>query len=237
VSVAGIPKTIDNDLDYIDHSFGFSSAVEAAQLAIRSAKVEAVCNLPNGIGIVKCKFPTMSANIVVMVSTCRLTCASLFCLLVMGRSAGYIAAHATMASSDIDLCLIPEVPIVLEGEDGCLPHLLRRVKEQGYAVVVVAEGAGEDVLGISAEVDAGGNRKLPAIGEFMKKQVEDYFVKHGDIATVKYIDPSYTVRSVPANAADSLCKHHNRRHIATSHVQCSWSTIFSRYSLFLADVH
>lgn len=134
-----------------------------------------------------------------------------FFLLVMGRSAGYIAAHATMASSDIDLCLVPEVPTVLEGEDGCLPHLMRRVKEQGYAVVVVAEGAGEDVLGISAEVDAGGNRKLPAIGEFMKKQVEDYFVKHGDVATVKYIDPSYTVRSVPANAADSLCKkHHNQ---------------------------
>jgi 6-phosphofructokinase 1 len=171
-----------------------------------------------------------------MVLTFRLTCAH-SCLLVMGRSAGFIAAHATMASSDIDLCLIPEVAIVLEGEDGCLPHLMRRVKEQGYAVVVVAEGAGEDVLGISAEVDAGGNRKLPAIGEFMKKQVEDYFVKHGDVATVKYIDPSYTIRSVPANAADSLCKHHTRRYIAMSHAECSWSTIFSRYSLSLADIN
>jgi 6-phosphofructokinase 1 len=112
VSVAGIPKTIDNDVDYIDHSFGFSSAVEAAQVAIRSAKTEAVCNLPNGIGIVK----------------------------LMGRSSGFIAAHATMASSDVDLCLIPEVPIELEGENGCLPHLMRRVKQQGYAVIVCAEG-------------------------------------------------------------------------------------------------
>ena len=112
VSVAGIPKTIDNDVDYIDHSFGFSSAVEAAQFAIRSAKTEAVCNLPNGIGIVK----------------------------LMGRSSGFIAAHATMASSDVDLCLVPEVPIVLEGENGCLPHLMRRVKQQGYAVIVCAEG-------------------------------------------------------------------------------------------------
>jgi 6-phosphofructokinase 1 len=81
---------------------------------------------------------------------------------------------------------------------------MRRVKQQGYAVVVVAEGAGEEVLGISAETDASGNKKLPAIGEFMKQAVTDFFAKHGDVATVKYIDPSYTVRSVPANAADSL---------------------------------
>lgn len=178
VAVAGIPKTIDNDVDHIDHSFGFASAVEAAQLAIRSAKTEAVCNKPNGIGIVK----------------------------LMGRSAGFIAAHATMSSSDVDLCLVPEVPIVLEGPKGCLPHLRRRVRDQGYAVVVVAEGAGEELLGESAEVDAGGNKKLPPIGEFMKDAITDYYKKHGDEATVKYIDPSYTVRSVPANAADSLCK-------------------------------
>ena len=180
VAVAGIPKTIDNDVDYIDHSFGFASAVEAAQVAIRSAKTEAICNKPNGVGIVK----------------------------LMGRPAGFIAAHATMSSSDVDLCLVPEVPIVLEGPNGCLPHLKRRIREQGYAVVVVAEGAGEELLGVNAEVDAGGNRKLPAIGEFMKKQIVEYYQKHDDEATVKYIDPSYTVRSVPANAADSLCTCH-----------------------------
>ena len=105
---------------------------------------------------------------------------------------------------DIIKCLVPEVPVVLDGENGCLPHLMRRVKQQGYAVVVVAEGAGEEVLGISTEVDASGNKKLPKIGEFMKKSIEDYFQKHGETATVKYIDPSYTVRTVPANAADSL---------------------------------
>ena len=80
------------------------------------------------------------------------------------------------------------------------------MKQQGYAVIVVAEGAGEDVLGVSAETDASGNKKLPPIGTFMKEQVEEYFKKKGDVATVKYIDPSYTVRSVAANAADSLCK-------------------------------
>lgn len=104
---------------------------------------------------------------------------------LMGRSAGFIAVHATMASSDVDLCLVPEVPTVLDGELGCLPHLMRRVKDQGYAVVVVAEGAGEDVLGVSAETDASGNKKLPQFGEFMKEQIEEYFKKQGDTATVK----------------------------------------------------
>lgn len=172
-----------SDVDYIDRSFGFESAVEAAQVAIRSAKTEAICNMPNGVGIVK----------------------------LMGRSAGFIAAHATMASGDVDLCLVPEVPIVLEGEKGCLPHIRRRVKEQGYAVIVVAEGAGEEVLGESAETDPSGNKKLPPIGTFMKAQVEEYFKKKGDVATVKYIDPSYIVRSVAANAADSLCKFSSGR--------------------------
>jgi 6-phosphofructokinase 1 len=157
VAVAGIPKTIDNDIDYIDKSFGFQTAVEASQLAIRSAKTEAVCNLPNGVGIVK----------------------------LMGRSAGFIAVHATMASGDVDLCLVPEVPTVLEGRNGCLPHIFRRVRKQGYAVIVVAEGAGEDILGESTEVDASGNKKLPKIGEFMKAKVEEYFKSQGETATVK----------------------------------------------------
>ena len=136
IAVVGIPKTIDNDVDYIDRSFGFTTSVEAAQAAILSAKTEARCNLPNGIGIVK----------------------------LMGRSAGFIAVHATLASGDVDLCLVPEVAIELDGEQGCLPFLLQRVAEQGHAVVVVAEGAGEELLGQSVEKDASGNKKLPPIG-------------------------------------------------------------------------
>jgi 6-phosphofructokinase 1 len=136
IAVAGIPKTIDNDVDLIDRSFGFQTAVEAAQLAISSAKTEAKCNIPNGIGIVK----------------------------LMGRSAGFIASHATMSFGDVDLCLIPEIPLVLDGENGFLSFLERRVRENGHAVVVVAEGAGEDVLSKSLELDAGGNRKLPPVG-------------------------------------------------------------------------
>lgn len=176
IAVVGIPKTIDNDVDLIDRSFGFQTSVEAAQAAIRSAKTEAICNLPNGIGVVK----------------------------LMGRSAGFIAVHATLASGDVDLCLIPEVPIVLEGERGCLPHLAQRVQQKGHAVVVVAEGAGEELLGQSAEKDASGNKKLPAIGQFLKEKIGVYFKSQGQPSTVKYIDPSYMVRSVPANAADSI---------------------------------
>ena len=136
IAVIGIPKTIDNDVDLLDRSFGFQTSVEAAQAAILSAYTEAKCNMPNGIGIVK----------------------------LMGRSSGFIAAHSVMASGDVDLCLVPEVQIELDGPNGCLPFLLDRVKDKGFAVVVVAEGAGEELLGESAEVDAGGNRKLPAIG-------------------------------------------------------------------------
>jgi len=176
IAVAGIPKTIDNDVDLIDRSFGFTTSVEAAQAAIMSAKIEARCNVPNGIGIVK----------------------------LMGRSAGFIAAHATLASGDVDLCLVPEVAIELEGESGCLPYLMKRVSEQGHAVVVVAEGAGEDLLGKSQETDKGGNRKLPPIGEFLKGKISEYFKANGMESTVKYIDPSYMIRSVPANASDSL---------------------------------
>eukprot|EP00804_Cyclotella_cryptica_P004847 CCRYP_004923-RC/>CCRYP_004923-RC protein AED:0.07 eAED:0.07 QI:169/1/1/1/0.85/0.62/8/4091/469 len=159
IAVAGIPKTIDNDVDYLDRSFGFITSVEAAQTAIRAAKVEASCNLPNGVGIVK----------------------------LMGRSSGFIAAHATLGSGDVDLCLVPEVPIILEGPNGCLPHLWRRVKKNGYAVVVVAEGAGEELLGESTETDASGNKKLPQIGEFMKGAINEYFKKQGEEATVKQV--------------------------------------------------
>lgn len=157
VSVCGIPKTIDNDVGLIDRSFGFLSAIEAAQIALRSAETEARGNKPNGIGVVK----------------------------LMGRSSGFIAAKAALAHGSVDLCLIPEVPVVLEGEHGCLPHLERVLKEKGHATVVVAEGAGEEVLGMSAETDAGGNRKLPPIGTFMVDKIKEYFKRQGTEATVK----------------------------------------------------
>jgi 6-phosphofructokinase 1 len=99
------------------------------------------------------------------------------------------------------LCLVPEVPIEL---DRILPFLRKRIQEQKYAVVVVAEGAGEELLGVSGERDAGGNRALPEIGPYLQKEIKEYFQKLDEKCTIKYIDPSYTVRTVPANGADSL---------------------------------
>ena len=180
LAVVGVPKTIDNDIAHIDRSFGFNTAVEEACRAIRAAKVEASC-APNGIGIVK----------------------------LMGRSAGFIAAHASLSSGDVDLCLIPEVPIVIEGADSVLEHIRKTVLRKNHAVVVVAEGAGEELLGACAAVDAkqqaaGGSKKLPAIGDFMKEKITAHLKKSRLECTVKYIDPSYMIRSVPANAADAL---------------------------------
>uniref|UniRef100_A0A6S8AZM4 Phosphofructokinase domain-containing protein n=1 Tax=Aplanochytrium stocchinoi TaxID=215587 RepID=A0A6S8AZM4_9STRA len=175
LSVAGVPKTIDNDIDLVDRSFGFNTAVTEALHAVRSAKTEAMC-APNGIGVVK----------------------------LMGRHAGFIATHACLASGDCDLCLIPEVPIALTGPNSCLEHVARVVRKKGHAVVIVAEGAGEEILGQAQQQDAGGNRKLPAIGYFMKQKIKEHLATLQIDATVKYIDPSYMIRSVKANASDAL---------------------------------
>lgn len=176
--VVGIPKTIDNDIAVVDRSFGFETAVEAAANAVRAATVEAKCNKPRGIGIVR----------------------------LMGRHAGFIAANATLAAGEVDLCLVPELPLVFEGENGCLAHLYRTVEEKGHAVVVVAEGAGLDHLEMLGEADGGGHKRLPPIGEYVKEKISTYFKAQKNPATIKYIDPSYMIRSVAANAADaSLC--------------------------------
>lgn len=176
IAIAGIPKTIDNDVDLIDRSFGFQTSVEEALVAIKAAKVEAQCNYPNGVGIIQ----------------------------LMGRSSGLIAAHATLSSGDVDLCLVPEVKTPFEGEKNALAFLKRRVEANGHAVIVVAEGFGEVIFGQNTETDAGGNRKLPPVGPYMKSLVEDYFKSQGSVASVKFIDPSYMIRSVPANSSDSI---------------------------------
>ena len=118
VVLAGIPKTIDNDVSFIDFSFGFRSAVEEAVRAILAAKTEAK-SLKNGVGVVK----------------------------LMGRYAGYIACHASIASGAVDLCLIPELKIRISGPNNHFDHLRRVLGTRGHAVVVVAEGAGEQLLG------------------------------------------------------------------------------------------
>jgi 6-phosphofructokinase 1 len=176
IAVVGIPKTIDNDIPYIDQSFGFQTAFSVASDAIRAAQVEAK-STANGIGLVK----------------------------LMGRHSGFIACYAALARSGADVVLIPEVPFSLDGEQGLLAHLRRRVEERGHAVVVVAEGAGQDLLDGHAEGrDASGNAKLQDIGPYLRRRIGDHFSDAGVETSIRYIDPSYAIRSVPANPYDSV---------------------------------
>eukprot|EP00823_Brevimastigomonas_motovehiculus_P006159 TRINITY_DN4961_c0_g1_i1.p1 TRINITY_DN4961_c0_g1~~TRINITY_DN4961_c0_g1_i1.p1 ORF type:complete len:520 (+),score=72.82 TRINITY_DN4961_c0_g1_i1:18-1577(+) len=175
LGIACIPKTIDNDIGIIDRSFGFDTAVAEAEKAVMSAVVEAKCS-PNGIGIV----------------------------LLMGRHAGFIAAHATLSSNQVDLCLIPEVPFELEGPRGILGHIENVVNKEGHAVIVVAEGAGKDIIKSTGMKDESGNPVLPEIGLFLKEAIRQHFKKKKKSVAIKYHDPSYMIRSVRANAADSI---------------------------------
>jgi 6-phosphofructokinase 1 len=171
ISVIGIPKTIDNDISYVERSFGFETAVSEAVKAIDAAHTEAK-GARNGIGLVK----------------------------LMGRESGFIAVFASLARSDVNFCLIPEVPFTL---DKLLDNVRDRLQRRGHAVIVVAEGAGQDLVGDTQERDASGNAKFKDIGLFLKDRINAHFKKIGMDATLKYIDPSYTIRGVPANAYDS----------------------------------
>ncbi len=177
ISVIGIPKTIDNDLNLIDKSFGFNTAISEVVKVIQCAHVEAK-GAPLGIGLVK----------------------------IMGRESGHIAANATLAQNDVNFTLIPENSFDIEGEDGFLRVLERRLMERGHSVILVAEGAGQDLFAgdVTQKTDASGNVKLHDIGIYLKSRIEEYFKKRDIDISLKYIDPSYIIRSVPANAGDSL---------------------------------
>lgn len=178
--VVGVPKTIDNDIPFIDHSFGFQTAFGEAARFLRAAQVEA-SSVPHGVGLVK----------------------------VMGRHSGFIACHARLAEGDADFVLIPEVPFALDGPDGFLAHLRRRVVDNGYAVVAVAEGAGQEHLGEGSDgVDASGNVLLRDIGMLLRRRITDDFTSAGLDVNIRYFDPSYAIRSVAANSYDSVyCLH------------------------------
>lgn len=176
VAVVGIPKTIDNDIEYVWRTFGYSTAVEEASHVIDSAHAEAKSVL-NGIGLVK----------------------------LMGREAGFIACGAALASQEVNFVLIPEVPFQLDGEGGFLDVLKKRLLARQHAVIVAAEGAGQGLIaGDLAGVDASGNRKLKDVGLFLKSRIEEYFAAERIPVGLKYFDPSYIVRSRPANKEDAL---------------------------------
>ena len=176
IAVVAIPKTIDNDIPFVYRSFGFETAVALATNAAYSGHVEAK-GIAKGVGLVK----------------------------LMGRNSGYIAANATLALGHANFCLIPEVDFSLEGENGLLRLLEKRFEVSDHALIIVAEGAGQKYFqGKNLEFDASGNRKLGDIGVFLKEKINTHLRKKGIASAVKYIDPSYLIRSSRANPADNL---------------------------------
>ncbi|GAB6038556.1 ATP-dependent 6-phosphofructokinase [Fundidesulfovibrio butyratiphilus] len=175
IAIIGIPKTIDNDINLVTSSFGFDTAVEKAAEAIRCAHTEALGVL-NGIGLVK----------------------------VMGRESGFIAAQSTLALKEVNYVLVPEDPFQLHGEHGLLPALEKRLSDRHHAVIVVAEGAGQHLLAQTAQTDASGNPVLADITGLLTDEIGRYLGERGIPHTLKNIDPSYIIRSVPANANDRV---------------------------------
>jgi 6-phosphofructokinase 1 len=178
IAVVGVPKTVDNDVAWVDKTFGFDTAVEIARQAIDGAHSEAR-GARNGVGIVK----------------------------LMGRDAGFITASATLASEDVNFCLVPELPFDLEGPKGLLAVVERRLAARGHAVIAVAEGCAAHFADDGAR-DASGNARYASggndVGPMLRDAIAGYFKRRGVPSTVKYIDPSYMIRSGPANASDAI---------------------------------
>jgi len=186
IAVVGIPKSIDNDIPLVDKTFGYETAFSIAVESIRAAHTEAA-GYRNGVGLVR----------------------------LMGRHSGFIAASAAVAEADADFVLVPEVPLVLDGPNGFLEALSARLLSNGHVVVVVAEGTGQDLLQENdspAERDESGNVRLLDIGTHLRRRIEGDLRGRGIKHTVKYIDPSYLVRSAPANPSDSVYSSDLARH-------------------------
>ncbi len=175
IAVIGIPKTIDNDLAFIQKSFGFETAVSKAVNAVSSAHTEAYDAI-NGIGIVK----------------------------VMGRESGFIAAHTALANNEVNFVLIPEIDFDLEGEYGLFNTIRKRLERRHHAVLCIAEGAGQQYLKEKKGTDDSGNKILGDIGMYLKDKIKEYFKSINTEVNIKYIDPSYMIRSAPANPNDSI---------------------------------
>jgi 6-phosphofructokinase 1 len=209
LSVIGIPKTIDNDISFVQKTFGFETAVAEAHRAIYAAHSEST-GARNGIGLVK----------------------------LMGRDSGFIAAYASLIDSQVNFCLVPEVPFT---RDGLLRCLEERLQRRGHAVVVVAEGAGQELLAATTGRDPSGNARLSDIGTYLRDTIKGHFSDRGIECNIKYIDPSYIIRSQPANPHDSafcLLLGHNAVHAGmsgrTGMVVGFWNHQFTHVPIALA---
>jgi 6-phosphofructokinase 1 len=209
ISVIGVPKTIDNDVSFVQKTFGFETAVTEARRATYAANAEAEGAF-NGVGLVK----------------------------LMGRDSGFIAAYSVLVDGQVNFCLIPEVPFTL---DRFMTELRQRLERRGHAVVVVAEGAGQDLMARREERDASGNVKHGDIGVFLRDAIIRGFKESGTPVSLKYIDPSYAIRSAPAAPHDSafcLLLGHNAVHAGmtgrTDMVVGFWNHQFTHVPIGLA---
>ena len=189
IAVVVVPKTIDDDIPIVDETFGFDTAVAHAAAAIDAAHAEAR-SAQNGVGLVK----------------------------LMGRDAGILAASACLASGEANFCLVPEVPFALEGEDGLFASLRARLAKRSHAVIVVAEGCGARLAHPGAERDPSGNLRYASatldIGAHLRDAIVRHFAEIGVPVTLKYIDPSYTIRAAVANSTDAIRCGELARHAA-----------------------
>jgi 6-phosphofructokinase 1 len=202
ISVIGVPKTIDNDVQWVEKTFGFDTAVDQAARAVQAAHVEAECAI-NGVGLVK----------------------------LMGRDSGFIAAHAALAGSEANYVLVPEVPFEMEGPHGLLAALEKRLEKRRHAVVVVAEGAGKELLAAHNTKNAHHQKD---IGVFLRDQVKGWFKAQNVPLSLKYIDPSYIIRAAATSSADAtfcLQLGHHAVHAAmagrTDMLVGSWHNVFT----------
>ncbi len=176
LAVVGVPKTIDNDLMFMDRSFGYQTAFAMAFHAVTAAHTEAH-GARNGVGLVK----------------------------LMGRDSGFIACSAALATGEANIVLIPEVPFTLEGPTGLLAMLEERLASRGHAVIIAAEGAGQDLMaGATDATDASGNHLHADIGLLLKERIAGHFKQRHLDLNLKYIDPSYLIRSVPVAPDDRV---------------------------------
>ena len=193
IILVGIPKSIDNDMPIIDKSFGLESVVQESVRTIRAANVEANCNL-NGIGLVK----------------------------LFGRSSGFVAMLSTLAARDVNICLIPEIPFNLYGENGLLDFIFQRMQVKEHCVIVVSDGARFSVK----DYKTSNGRPVEDIGLVIKKEIIEKSEELGIEVNLKYMDPTYVVRAVPANEYDcNLCAK-----LAESAVHCAFAG-FTNFSV------
>jgi 6-phosphofructokinase 1 len=179
ISVVGVPKTVDNDLEFVGSTFGFETAVYQSTMVTTAAHAEAKSIL-NGLGLVK----------------------------LMGRDSGFISAYAALANPVVNFCIVPEEELVLEGPNGLLKALERRFRKKQHALITIAEGAGQNLFkDLPERKDASGNILKYDIGVYLVERIKEYFQSIGQPLGMKYFDPNYSIRSVPASGTDQILCH------------------------------